>query len=108
MEVYNILRMYYRMKGKHEIADEYPARVDAFLEGRTVKNASAKYSCNILQKHFSQYVLPGMRRLLQDIHRLSHVFLSSGNTSEVYYRLPFSCCSVPLYSDSSIFLFFIA
>ncbi|HIW13350.1 MAG TPA: helix-turn-helix domain-containing protein [Candidatus Salinicoccus stercoripullorum] len=55
MEVYNILRMYYRMKGKHEIADEYPARVDAFLEGRTVKNASAKYYRNIFELELTYF-----------------------------------------------------
>ncbi|WP_017549956.1 helix-turn-helix domain-containing protein [Salinicoccus carnicancri] len=32
MEVYNILRVYYRMKGKHEIADEYTAKINEFYK----------------------------------------------------------------------------
>lgn len=32
MEVYNILRVYYRMKGKHETADEYTAKINEFYK----------------------------------------------------------------------------
>src|SRR5699024_5132091 len=65
MEVYNILRMYYRMKGKHEIADEYTAKINEFYKSVGMEHLAVRNKLDdAVSFMYSRYYQEAYSRIL--------------------------------------------